>query len=91
MKTPLKLLAAISVVVILGALTTKSPLIQAQQPPVPVIVNPAPKQYRVFDIGRIPVAPGQTAASTLEGVLNQMGSQGWRVVATSGSFVILMQ
>jgi len=94
MKTPLKLIAvvaAVAAVVILGTLVTRSSLIQAQQPAVPVVVNPTPKQYKVVDIGQIPVAPGRNSAGTLEAVLNEMGAQGWRVVATSGSFVILMR
>lgn len=96
MKTPLKLIGTVVAVIILGAIVTKSPVIQAQlaaplQAPVPVIVNPAPKQYRVLDIGRFAVANGQTPAGTLEAILNEMGSQGWRVVATSGTFVIMMQ
>jgi hypothetical protein len=101
MNTPLmKYTAAVTTALVLGLLVARSPSGQAQsaaplqvpvQNPVPVVVNPSPKQYRVIDIGRIAVAKGQTPAGTMEAILNEMGSSGWIVVATSGSFVIMMQ
>lgn len=92
MKTPLKLITAVLVVSILGAAVAIRAQQAAPQPdPVSVIVNPSPKQYRVIDIQRIIVGLGQAPVATLEAVLNQMGAQGWKVVATSGSFVIMMQ
>ena len=91
MKPPIKLITFIFALIILGALIIKSPMIQAQQAPVPVVINPAPRQYRVIDISQIAVANGRTASGTLEAILNEMGAQGWRVVTTSGSLVIMMQ
>ena len=97
MKTSLKLTAAIVAAFALGALALKSQTVTVTAPPipiqnpVPVVVNPTPKQYRVIDIGRIPVGKGQTPAGTMEAILNEMGNSGWNVVATSGSFVIMMQ
>lgn len=94
MKTFAKVIAFVAAAV-LGSYATHSTInaqsVVSQQPPVAVIVNPSPKQYRVLDIGRFAVANGQTPAGTLEGILNEMGAQGWKVVATSGTFVILMQ
>ena len=100
MKPQSKLAIAIFTALFFGAIVIKSPLLRAQlettppvsvQNPVPVVVNPTPKQYKVVDIGRIPIAKGQTAAGTLEIVLNEMGNSGWSIVATSGTFVIMMQ
>ena len=96
MKPHLKTIVAVFAVIIVGAIVTKSPVLQAQlaapqQAPVPVIVNLAPQQYRVIDIGRFAVANGQTPAGTLEAILNEMGAQGWKAVTTSGTFIILMQ
>ena len=96
MKTSLKLTVAAMALLISGALVFRSPAIQAQQPEpqqaaVPVVVNAAPTQYKVIDIGTIAVAKGRTPAATLEAILNEMGAQGWKVAATSGNYVILMQ
>lgn len=92
MKTPIKLITAVFALIIVGAIVTIQAQQAAPQPsPLPVIVNPAPKQYRVIDIGRINVGLGQTPVATLEAILNEMGAHGWKVVATSGSFVIMMQ
>lgn len=96
MKTPLKLIAAVSAVIIVGAMVINAPEIRAQMAdsergPWPVIVNPAPRQYRVIDIARLSSTNSQTLAGTIENGLNGMGAQGWQLVAVSGSFLILMR
>ncbi len=95
MKALIRATAAVFVAAVFGIVTTKSAInaqsLVSQQPPLSVVVNPSPKQYRVLDIGRFAVANGQTAAGTLEAILNEMGTLGWKVVATSGTFVIMMQ
>ena len=87
----MKLITAVFAVIILCAVVTKAPEIHAQQAPVPVIINPAPKQYRVIDLGVIPAANGRTLAGSLEVILNEMGLQGWKLVTTTGNLVIMMQ
>jgi hypothetical protein len=94
MKTFIKVIAAVFAAAVFGIIMTKTTIhaqsVVSQQAPLSVIVNPSPKQYRVLDIGRFAVANGQTAAGTLEAILNEMGTQGWKVVATSGTFVIMI-
>ena len=46
-------------------------------------------QYRVIDIGRVAVLKGRCPAETLEIILNAQAGEGWRVVTTSGAFIIL--
>ena len=91
MNTPIKLITIILAVIILCAVVTKAPMIQAQQAPVSVVINPAPKQYRVIDLGVIPAAAGRTLAGSLEAILNEMGAQGWKLVTTTGNLVVMMQ
>ncbi len=65
---------------------------QAQQPASPEAIVPAPSsagQYRVLDIGRVPLIKNRTAAETLEIILNELAVENWRVTATTGSFIIL--
>lgn len=89
-------MAVFIAVVLVGALVINAPEIRAQMAdslrgPVPVIVNPAPKQYRVIDIARLSNSNSQTLAGTIESGLNGMGAQGWQLVAVSGSYLILMR
>ena len=62
-----------------------------EQAPVAVTISPSQKSYKVIDIGRLSVAQDHTPASTLEAVLNQLGADGWKVVATTGNFIILQR
>ena len=96
MKTPTKILGAILAFVMVGAFIVKLPVMQAQSAdtpkgPVPVVVNPAPKQYRVIDISRLASNNSTSLAGTLENGLNELGNQGWTLVAVSGSFLIMMR
>lgn len=94
MKTPLKLIVALSAVIFLGAIAINIPEIRAQaanspQSPVPVVVSPTPKQYKVIDITRLPSGNSQALAGNIEKGLNDMGAQGWDLVTASGSYLIL--
>lgn len=96
MKTSLKSVSAIVAVVIAGVVLVKWPLIHAQtvdsqQGPVSVVVNNMPKQYRVIDISKIPTGYNVTLPQTLENGLNEMGSQGWQLVAATGNLLIMMR
>ena len=63
---------------------------QAQpQAPIPVVIQPTITQYRVIDISQIAVAPRESPAAMLEGMLNQMAAQGWKLVTVSGSIIIM--
>ena len=57
--------------------------------PVPVVIAPVQLQYKVIDLGRIAPGANMAASDTLELILNQMAAQGWKVVTSSGSFLIL--
>jgi hypothetical protein len=57
----------------------------AQQPAPAVTAT----KYKVIDISQIPLGNGMGAAQTLEALLNDLAGQGWRVVAISGSLIIL--
>jgi Domain of unknown function (DUF4177) len=59
--------------------------VPAQQP-APALAGPA---YKVIDISQIPVGNGMAAAQTLEVMLNELASKGWRVVAISGNLIVL--
>ena len=59
-----------------------------QQGPVPVVITSRQIQYKVVDMSQIIMAGNQSAAGTLETLLNQLGSQGWKVVSTYGSLLI---
>ena len=96
MKTPMKITSAILAVIVFGACIVNLPVIPAQSAnaqtvPVPVIVNPVPKQYRVIDISRLPTYNAQNLAESFEKGLNDMGNQGWILVAVSGSYLIMMR
>ena len=54
-----------------------------QSAPVSVRAN-----YRVVDLSKLTVEKGRTAVQSIEGVLNEMAAQGWRLVAISGDLVI---
>ena len=58
---------------------------QAQQP-APAVAG---AKYKVIDMSQIPLGNGRTSAQMLEAMLNEMAAQGWRVVAISGSLIIL--
>ena len=58
---------------------------QAQQP-VPAVAG---ARYKVLDMSQVPLGKGMTSAQTLEAMLNELAAQGWRVVAISGSLIIL--
>lgn len=53
--------------------------------PVPV----ATVRYRVIDTSTIPLASGKNAAESIELMLNDMSSQGWRLVSISGGLFVL--
>ena len=96
MKTPMKITGALLVLVMVGAFIINLPVIQAQladfqKGPVPVIVNPAPKQYRVIDISRLSSNNSTSLAGTIENGLNDLGNQGWTLVSVSGSYLIMMR
>ena len=55
----------------------------------PVVVTPRQLQYKVVDMGLISVGANQTAAGTLEVLLNELAGQGWKVVTFSGTLIIL--
>ena len=75
---------------ILLALSSLAPLSQAQQTdPVRVVITPTQIQYRVLDLAHIAPGTNLSSAQTLEQILNELGAQGWKVVTTSGSFIIL--
>ena len=76
------------------SLTAQNQLVDPRAPiqPVPQVQSPDNRieQYRVIDISTIPMTNARGgAAGTLEAVLNEQASQGWRVRETSGSFLIL--
>jgi Domain of unknown function (DUF4177) len=56
------------------------------QQPVPAVAG---ARYKVIDISQTPLGNGMGAAQTLEALLNDLAGQGWRVVAISGSLIIL--
>ena len=96
MKTPLKYIAGLLAVILVGAMVINSPEIRAQmadpqREPVSVVVNPAPRQYRVIDINLISRSISQSQAGAIESGLNGMGGQGWQLVAVSGSYLIMMR
>jgi hypothetical protein len=96
MNTSLKLIAATIVAIFLICVIARSPMIHAQeavvrQAVVPVVISPTSHPYKVIDMGKVNIAVNQTPAGTLEIILNELGAQGWKVVTTSGSFVILTQ
>ena len=96
MKTYLKPISAVVAAIIVGVALGKWPTIHAQtadfqQGPTAVVVNPGPKEYRVIDITQIPVNVTLTFPRALESGLNQMGGQGWQVVAATGNLLILMR
>ena len=64
---------------------------QESQPPAPVsvVIAPTQGQYRVLDLGRIAPGTNLSASDTLQGILNQMAAQGWKVVTATGSYLIL--
>ncbi len=93
MKPPLKLFIAITVAICLTLVVAKITALQAQvaespQSPVPVVVNPAPKQYRVVDVTRVSTLNPRQA---LEQGLNEMGSQGWVLVTATDNYLIMMR
>ncbi len=67
-----------------------APVTEAQQaPPVPVVITPTDAVYKVIDVSPLSVAQGQTSASTLENILNELAGQGWKVVTFNNSYLIL--
>ena len=67
-----------------------TPIIKAQDAaPAPVVVVPTAATYTVLDITRINLGRNQDPAQTLEAILNELAAEGWRVVTTAGSFIIL--
>ena len=96
MKTSLEPISAFVAAIIVGVVLLKGPLIHAQtadsqQVPVSVVVNNTPRQYRVIDITQIPNGNNLTFPRTLENTLNEMGSQGWKLVAATGNLLIMMR
>ena len=96
MKSLLKPVSAVVAAIIVGGVLVKWPLIHAQttdppQGPVSVVVNNMPKQYRVIDITQIPYGINMTFPRTLENGLNDMGRQGWQLVAATGNLLIMMR
>ena len=96
MNTFVKITGALLALVMVGAFIINVPAIQAQladsqRGPVPVIVNPAPKQYRVIDISRLPTYISTNLTGNIENGLNDLGKQGWTLVAVSGSYLIMMR
>lgn len=79
----------------MGAVVINIPEIRAQaanqpQGPVPVVVSPTPRQYKVIDITRLPGGGNsKILAESIESGLNGMGAQGWELVAVSGSYLIM--
>jgi|GEM_PF-3339436 len=72
------------------ALLLFTPAGNAQQPgPVPVVITSRGLQYKVVDMSQIIMSGNQSAAGTLETLLNNLGAQGWKVVSTYGSLLIL--
>ncbi|HRH96201.1 MAG TPA: hypothetical protein PLB55_09725 [Prosthecobacter sp.] len=85
MKLSLQLLGAIAFTVLAFPL----PVLQAQEPPVPVVITPSAVQYKVIDLGKVTLQAPGTEAAVLERLLNDMAAQGWQLVATSGTLIIL--
>lgn len=59
----------------------------ASQPPAQTLPQVG-ERYFVLDTSRVPAQQGNTVV-TLEGVLNDLGAQGWQVRASIGSVIIL--
>ena len=96
MKSLLKLIATSLTAAVLLSAIAKTPRIHAQEPVaqqavMPVVISATVHPYKVIDMGKVAVGGNLTSAQTLEAILNEFGAQGWRVVTTSGSFVILTQ
>jgi hypothetical protein len=88
MKTPLNWIIAAAIGLAVFFVKTSGTI--AQSPvPVPVSITPSVTAYKVIDMNQISVSPGKTPAETLEAGLNSLGSQGWKVVTTTGTLIIL--
>lgn len=57
--------------------------------PVPVVITPSVVRYQVIDLGKIVLPANGTEAAILERLLNEHAAQGWHVVATTGTLIIL--
>ena len=86
MKSQMFLLLALAALVFSPGANGQQPL---ESGPVPVVITPTRLQYKVLDLGRIAPGANMAASDTLEGILNQMAAQGWKVVSSTGSFLIL--
>lgn len=65
------------------------PRAQNATTPVPVVITPSVVRYQVIDLGKIVLPANGTEAAILERLLNEHAAQGWHVVATTGTLVIL--
>ncbi len=82
------LLAVLAAILVFSA----SPAPRAQgaaTTPVPVVIAPSVVRYKVIDLGKIVLPASGTEAAILERLLNEHAAQGWHVVATTGTLVIL--
>lgn len=89
MKTPFTTLVAVACVALLAgfAIPRLGSVEVATAPAVPLSA-PLPEQYLVLDTSRVPVGGPQRSGATLETILNDYGSQGWRVRTTMPPFII---
>jgi hypothetical protein len=91
MKTPYTTLVLVAAAALLAGFAIPragSVEVVATPAPVPLTAAGAAEQYLVLDTSRVPVNGPQHASGTLEAVLNDYGSQGWRVRTTIPPFII---
>ena len=84
------LIIAVAALLVGAALPRLSSIdLPATTPAQPLVTSPPAEQYLVIDSSRVPVGSPQRAGPTLEGMLNDYGTQGWRVRTTMPPFIIL--